>query len=124
MELKIQNSVVQIKVIPIRKYPDLLKKIKVLPKYFNDISGKKNDELFELAPEIIVNCLPDVIAIFSEATSISVEKLNEYGMSDLIDIFIAVIKENRFIEAIEKLKKEFTLKEKPKIEVQNTPSTQ
>lgn len=108
MKVILDNKDYIIKVIPIKKYPELLKKIKILPKYFNEISGKTNDEIFELAPKIITECLPDVLAIFSEATNIKEEILEELGLSDLVDIFIAVVKENRFIEAIEKLKKEFT----------------
>jgi len=108
MKLKIQNNDIEIKVIPIIKYPDLLRKIKILPKYFNEMSGKENNEIIEMAPEIIANCLPDVLAVFSEATKISQEELDNYGFADLIDIFIAVIKVNRFDEAVEKLKKGFT----------------
>ena len=108
MKLKIQNKEIEIKVIPIIKYPDLLKKIKILPKYFNEISGKTNVEVIEMAPEIIANCLPDVLAVFSEATGVSEEELSNSGLTDLVDIFIAVVKVNRFDEAIAKLKKGFT----------------
>jgi hypothetical protein len=97
----------EIKVIPIVKYPDLLRKIKILPKYFNEISGKKNDEIIEMAPEIIANCLPDVLAIFAEATNTTVPELEQLGFTDLVDIFIEVVKVNRFDEAIAKLKKGF-----------------
>lgn len=111
MKIQINNKEINIGVIPIKKYPDLLKQIKVLPKYFNEISGKTNNEIFEMAPVLIANCLPDVLAIFSEATGIETNDLENYGMADLIEIFIAVVKENRFIDAIQKLKKEFTLKQ-------------
>lgn len=108
MKLNINSKNIEINVIPISKYPDLLRKIKILPKYFNEISGKSNDEVVELAPEIIANCLPDVLAVFSEATGVDEEVLNDYGLADLIDIFMAVVKVNRFDEAIQKLKKGFT----------------
>ena len=108
MKITIQKREIEIKVIPISKYPDLLKKIKTLPKYFNSISGKSNNEVMEMAPEIIANCLPDVLAVFSEATGVKESELSEYGFADLIDIFMAVVEVNRFTEAIDKIKKGFT----------------
>lgn len=108
MKIKVQNKEIEIKVIPIIRYPDLLRRIKILPKYFNEISGKSNNEVIELAPELIANCLPDVLAVFSEATGINEDELSQYGIADLIDIFVAVVKVNRIEEAIDKLKKGFT----------------
>lgn len=124
MEIKIQNKTIKIGVIPIKEYSNLLKQLKTLPKYFNEISGKTNNEIFEMAPEIITNCLPDILAIFEQATGVKKEDLENYGLADLVDIFVAVIQENRFVESIDKLKKGFTLKQKETNENLNILSTQ
>ena len=108
MKLKIQNKEIEIKVIPVSKYPELLRKIKILPTYFNEMAGKSNNEIFEMFPELVANCLPDVLAVFSVATNVKEEELNEMGMSDLVDILMAIIEENRFVEAVNKIKKGFT----------------
>jgi len=110
MKIKIQEKEIKIKTIPIKRYPALLRKIKKLPKYINEISGKSNDNLIEMAPEIIANCTPDIVAVFSEATGVSEEEIFEYGLADLIDLFVAIVKVNRFQEAIQKIKKELAHK--------------
>jgi len=110
MKIKIQNKEIEIKTIPIKRYPDLLKKIKILPDYLNEISGKDNSSIILMGPEIIANCTPDIVAIFSEATGVSEDEIFEYGLKDLIDLFVAIVEQNQFQEALEKLKKGFAHK--------------
>lgn len=97
---------IQIKVIPIIKYPSILKKLKTIPKYLGELEGKTNNDVFAMLPDLVANCLPDVIAILSEATGVSEDEIGQCGFDEVVEILIEVIKVNRFVEAIERIKKE------------------
>jgi hypothetical protein len=105
----------QIKKIPICKYPELLKQVKILPTYFSGMAGKSNAEIVVMLPDILANCLPDVIAVLAEATDIKKEELEQMDFYEISKVFIEVIKINRFRETADLLKKELAPKPAEKI---------
>ena len=103
--VKLENKEVEVKKLPLGKYADLLKALKQLPTHLHGLSGLTNAEIFPKLPEIIADSLPDVIKILVIATDLKKEDIEEMGLDEATDLFIAVIEVNNYQAIFEKIKK-------------------
>lgn len=108
-EIKLDNGkIVVVAKLPIKKYADLLKAVRELPKHLNGLEGLANDQILAKLPEILAESLPDVVRLINVATDLPENEIEELGVSEITDIFVAIIEVNRYAEVYEKVKKALT----------------
>lgn len=103
--IQLENSTVEVKKLPLGKYADLLRALKKLPAQLSNFSGLSNDQLIASVPTILAEALPDFLDVFRVATSITDDQIDELGLDEAVDIFLAIIQENKFDKVYDKIKK-------------------
>lgn len=106
-EIKLSNGkTVTIKNLPLGKYAELLKAIKKLPKTLQDLETVDNKAIIENLPLIIANSWGDFMDIFTIATPLKKDEIeNDIDLDDAVEITLAVIEVNKYKEIYEKVKK-------------------
>lgn len=122
IKVKLENRTLEVKKLPLGKYADLLKALQKLPAQLNLLSGANQDELIAKIPLVIGESLPDFFGVFKVATDITDQELEEIGLSEAVDIFIAIMEVNQFQEVYQKIKKAVARFQKPEIQGQKTGS--
>lgn len=117
--VKLDTKSVTVRKIPIGKYPELLIKLRELPKYLGEFEGLNKNELFEKLPEIVIKAFPDVLSLIGYATDVDDAELKELGLDEVVDLIAAVIEVNNFIGVWEKVKK-ITAHQNPTTPAPNT----
>jgi hypothetical protein len=105
MKLTINDKTYEISKIPLGKYPELLAKIKGMPKKLMNTEGLNNETFFELLPTLVQEYLPEVIDIVTVATPIPKEEVENMGLYELVDVVVTIIEVNKFIETYQRIKK-------------------
>ena len=118
--VKIDEQDVELKKLPIGEYAELLKSVKQLPKHFRKLENLTTDKIVELLPEIISDCLPDVVGILGVATKLSDEEINQMGLDDITKLVVGVFEVNNYAEVFKTLKK---VTAHPAIKQQVNPKT-
>lgn len=104
--IHINDKDITVAKLPLGRYAEFVKALKPLTAKFDAFSGKENSEILAALPEVISNAIPETIHVLAVVTQVSEEEIaNEWGLEDLITVFIAVVQENRFLEAYDKVKK-------------------
>lgn len=107
IEVKIENRTLVVKKLPLGRYAELLKALQNLPKHINGLDGLSNDQIIPKIPTILAESLPDVIALFTIATDLKKEEVEEMGLDEATDVFLAIIEVNNYQAVFEKIKKTF-----------------
>ena len=103
--IQINGRDVVIKKIPLKKYAELVSAFEELPKHFKELSGKKNEEILTMVPQLIGSCYPDVARVFAVATDLPTTEIDEIGLDDAVRIIEALMEVNDFSYIIDKVKK-------------------
>lgn len=103
--IQVNGKDVIIRKIPLKKYPELIAAFEELPKHFKELSGKKNEEILAMAPQLIGVCYPDVARVFAVATNLPTEEIDGMGLDDAVKIVEALMEVNDFSYIIDKVKK-------------------
>ena len=82
-----------------------MKFLQKLPKEATKFEGKTSEEQFEMLPVIIADNLDEAMLLISTATDYPKEKIEEWGLSELVDVILAIIEVNKFSEVYAKIKK-------------------
>jgi hypothetical protein len=106
--VQLTNKEVEVSKLPFKKYADLLKRIKQLPKHLSDFEGKSNDQIFQMLPNLIAECYDDIAGMLEVATGLTKEEIDELDLVELTDLVIGVYEVNRYAEVYEKIKKATT----------------
>lgn len=105
-KVKLDNGdVVEVGKLPLKKYADLFAKLDKFPTYLSELEGLDNDQAFTKLPALIVTALPDFYNLVEVATGYESEKVESLGLSELIDLVVAVWEVNKFSDAFSKIKK-------------------
>jgi hypothetical protein len=91
--------------LPLKKYVDVFNAIGKLPKELEQLSGKSNEELFNEIPSLIASFLPQVVGILSVATGLKKQEIEELGLDEATDLFVAVIEVNNVSKVVDNIKK-------------------
>lgn len=108
IEIKLDEKTVQVNKLPAKKYISILKQLRELPKKLSevsDFSDMNNQKFFELLPDMIEKCQPEVFAILSEATGLEVAEIEELGLHEVVELTTGVIEVNKYLEVYMKIKK-------------------
>lgn len=108
--IKLENKELIIKKLPLGKYAELLKAVEKLPLEINSIAGLSNQDLLPKIPAIIGNCYPDIQKLFNIATDLTIEEIDQIGLAEAVDIFIAIYEVNDYKSIFDKIKKNFIQK--------------
>ena len=104
--IKLSNDKnIKIAKLPLKKYVDLLKGLQELPKHLSSLSGVSNEEILVKLPMILADAMPDVVRVLSIATDLTDEEIYELPLDEVVEVFMAVIEENKFAQIYERLKK-------------------
>ena len=103
--IKLDDQEVEVKKLPIGEYAEIFKAVKQLPKHFRTLENLTNDKIIEILPEIIGDCLPDVIGILSEATKMPGEEIEKLGLDEITKLVVGIFEVNNYSEIYKLLKK-------------------
>lgn len=105
--LKFEGKSVEIKKLPLGRYVDLIKAIKLLPKHLPELSGLAFDEVLKKLPGLVEDAYPDFIDILMIATPLTKEDLESdwFGLGEAVDAILAVVEVNNYQEIFDKIKK-------------------
>jgi|GEM_PF-3402581 len=109
IEVAINGAIkeIEIKEIPIIKYPEILKTLKELPKHFKDLDKKDSSDILEQIPYLLSVAAPDIINIITiildgQLTKKEVESL---GATPFVKIIKSLFEVNNYQEIYNILKK-------------------
>lgn len=112
---KLMNSIhvdlgyrkLEVKKLPLRKYADLLKVLKRLPKILESWSGLSNDQIFEKLPIAIGEFYPDFVELMTVATELTREEIenDNFGLAEATKTVVAVFQINDYSAVYEEIKK-------------------
>lgn len=107
MKVKLDSKEIEVVKLPIGKYAELLNALKGLPAKLDieGLSNSSNEALFTMLPTLIANNLPEAIRIISIGSGLPESEVAELGLSECIDLLMAIAKVNNYAEVYEKLKK-------------------
>ena len=105
MKVKIDSGEVEVNKLAIGKYAELLAVLRAMPGKVTGMFVGTNTEMFARLPEFLEMNLPEAIKLISIGTGISEEKVSSLGLSECIDLLVAVIEVNQYKDIYEKLKK-------------------
>lgn len=91
--------------LPIGKYADLLACLQELPKKFDVFISVDKSKIMEILPKLIGESLPDVLNLLEIATPVSMDKLKTLGLSEIIDLLMAVAEVNNYSKVFDQIKK-------------------
>lgn len=118
INVKLDEKTVRISKLPAKKYIEVLKLLRALPKKLqevDDFSSINNEKFIALLPDIIEKCWPEVMIILSEATDLKVEELEELGIHELVELVIGVVEVNKYLEVYQRIKKFTAQPTKPEV---------
>lgn len=104
-ELTINERVVTVSKLPLRKYADLFGAFEELPKHLHLINGKTNEEILQNLPILIKNCYPDIVRILTIATDMEEYEVDEMGLDDVILVVTAIMEVNEYQRVYDNIKK-------------------
>jgi len=105
-KIKLENGkTVTVAKLPLKRYTELLKGLQELPKHVSGLEGLTNEQIFAKLPEIISEAMPDVVRILSITSDLTEEEIYDLPLDEVIEIFMAVIEENKFAKIYEQIKK-------------------
>ena len=105
MDIQVNGKPVSVDKLPLKKYADLLASFEELPKHFNLIDGKTNEEILQNLPALISKCYPDIVRVLKVATSLTDDQIDAMGLDDLIQVLTAIFEVNRYGQVYEQIKK-------------------
>ena len=105
ISVQLDDKSIEIKKLPIGEYAELLKAIKKLPSHFKDIDDLDVGKIIDKLPEIVSDSLPDLLAVMSVATRMSVEEVSQLGLDEIAKLIIAIYKVNNYAEVYQLIKK-------------------
>lgn len=105
--VEIGGTPYDIKKVPLRKYAELIKAVKSLPKTVGLIDGVSNDKILELLPDILTNSFPDLLNILSIATPIPSDVIDsdDFGLDEALKVVMAIVEVNNYQGVFDTVKK-------------------
>ena len=104
--IKLENGkVVTVEKLPLKKYTELLKGLQELPKSISSLEGLNNEQIFQKLPYVIAEAMPDVVRILAIASDLTEDEIYELPLEEVVDVFMAIIEENKFANIYERIKK-------------------
>lgn len=107
IEVKLENRTLVVQKLPLKKYADLLNALQKLPTHLSGLDKVSNEKLIEMLPSIIADSFEDIVAVFTVATDLKKEEVEEMGLDEATDVFVAVMEVNDYRNIYEKVKKAF-----------------
>lgn len=109
IEVTIDGAIkeIEIKEIPIIKYPEILKSLKELPKHLKDFDKKETEDIIEEIPYLIGVAAPDIINILAIILEgqLTRKQVEELGATPFLKMVMALFEVNNFQETYKILKK-------------------
>ena len=104
--IKLENGkTVTVTKLPLKKYTELLRGLQELPKHLSAFEGLSNEKIFERLPDVIASAMPDVVRILSITSDLTEEEIYELPLDEVVDLFMAIIEENKFAKIYDRIKK-------------------
>lgn len=102
--IQLSKRTLTVKKLPLKKYVELLKAARALPKKIQGLEGITQDVIFERLPEIIADSLPEFVELIVVATDLESEYIYSLGLDEVIDIVLAVVEVNNYKGIYDKVK--------------------
>lgn len=103
--VKLDKQTIEVSKLPLGKYAELLKAIKEIPKHVAGMEKRTADEFLEQLPTLVGSSLPDFVNIFTIATPLTAEEVNELGLDEAVKLAVAIWEVNNYKEVYEQIKK-------------------
>lgn len=103
--VKLEAKEVEVTRLPLRRYAELLGALEELPKHISGLDQMSNEDLFKTIPALISKSYPDFIKIFTIATDLPKDELDELSLFEATNLAIAIYEVNDYKEIYELIKK-------------------
>ena len=104
-QIVINEKLITVSKLPLKKYAELLGAFQELPKHFDLINGKTQEEIVMNLPSLISQCYPDIVRVLTIATTLTPEEVDLMGLDDLAEVVTAILEVNNYSAIYEKIKK-------------------
>ena len=105
ISVQLDGYSIDVEKLPLGKYADLLAAVQELPKHISGIGQISNEQFLLLLPKIISNCYPDIVRIFTVATPLAQEQIENLSLDEAVDVVLAIIEVNKYKAIAGKIKK-------------------
>lgn len=102
--VQLDDRVVEIKKLPLRRYGELLLALDKLPGYLDQFLTS-GDDVFKVVPKLLGSCIDDVTHVLTVATDMTPEEIGNLGVREAVDLFIAINEVNEYSAVFDKIKK-------------------
>jgi len=103
--VKIDEKNIEIQKLPIGKYPEVIRLAKDIFSFFSKFDTIDNETLIAQLPTLIETNIPTFIKLLSITTPLKEEELAEYGLYEFVELTLAVVEVNQYIDIYNRLKK-------------------
>lgn len=93
------------KIIPLKKYPELIQRLKNLPTVLTKVEATEKDKIIQALPEILSMGLVDVYAILAFALDTEQERIEQLSLKEAIQLIDDILTVNEFDFVYDYLKK-------------------
>lgn len=105
-KIKLENgNTATVSKLPLKRYVELLKSIQELPKHLIGFDGLPNEQILAKLPTVVAEAMPEIVHILSLASDLKEEEIYELPLDEVVEVFAAVIEENKFTQIVDRIKK-------------------
>lgn len=105
IEIQLEDSVLEVKKLPILRYAELMKALKPILAQFDLFDKTDTQELLGQLDSIVESNLPSVIDAICIATTLKKEEVETLALDEIMDIVMAVIEVNNYKKIFDQIKK-------------------
>lgn len=105
MIVKIENKEIEITKLPIGKYPEIIRLGKDIFSYFSKFDKIDNATVVAELPDLIEKNIPAFVKLLSIATPLTEEELQKQGLFEFVELTMAVIEINKYVDIYNRIKK-------------------
>mgnify|MGYP007100101678 CR=1 FL=1 len=105
IEIKLDEKTITVSKLPLGRYAELLKQIKVLPTKLSSFKTLQTNEIVAQLPVLIGEAWPDFMAIIGIATDLKPDEIDNLGLDEAVNIIVAIVEVNNYKDVFDKIKK-------------------
>jgi hypothetical protein len=103
--VKLDEKTITVSKLPIGKYPEVIKLGKEIFSYFSKFEKIDNQVIVEQLPDLIEKNIPTFMKLLAITTPVTEAELADYGLFELVELTVAVVEVNRYVDIYNRLKK-------------------
>lgn len=105
IKVELEQKTITISKLPLKRYADLLRGVRELPKHVKNFDQLGSDTIVEILPTLIADCMPDIVSIITVATDLTAEEVENMGLDEVTKVVLAVVEVNNYQEIFNSIKK-------------------